>query len=73
MADIKSDDDLVQALNEMQHLFDTIDSLRGEVVDDSVFNEMTKPMMDKFNILQESCSKYVDDNTVIEKNEEEQI
>jgi hypothetical protein len=61
--EILNDDEFVNVLNELQSLYDTIDSLRNEISNDSEFNEVTKPMNSQIELLQESASRYVDQNT----------
>ena len=67
---IKNDEEFVIALNELNILYETVDSLR-KTMNDSEFEEASKTVLEKLGTLQESCSKYVDENTVIETDEEE--
>lgn len=66
---INSDEDFVSALSELNVLYETVDSLR-ENMNENEFEEASKSVLEKLEVLQEECSHYVDKNTVIETDEE---
>ncbi len=66
---MKTDEEFTSALSELQSLYETVESLRKEIENDSEFDEVSRPMLERVDALQESCSRYVDEN--IEINEEE--
>jgi hypothetical protein len=61
--EISSDEQLVDALVKLQNLYETIDSLRNEMSNDSEFEETVSGLNEEVNVIQEAASKYVDDNT----------
>ncbi len=61
--EISTDDQLVEALVKLQNLYETIESLRNEMSNDSEFEETVSELNKEVNIIQEATAKYVDENT----------
>ncbi len=61
--EISTDDQLVEALVKLQNLYETIESLRNEMSNDSEFEETVSELNKEVNVIQEATAKYVDENT----------
>lgn len=68
---IENDEDFTAILTELQELYETVESLRTDISDDAQFDEVSRPIVEKMNLLQENASKYVDDNLIVESDEDD--
>lgn len=61
--EISTDEQFVEALVKLQNLYETIESLRNQINNDSEFEETVSELNKEVNMIQEATTKYVDENT----------
>ena len=62
MANIETDEQFTETLNELQSLLETIELLQEQVADESQRTALLEPMKNKFDLLQESATRYFDEH-----------
>jgi len=63
---LKNDQDFTDTLNEIQNLYETIESVREETTNQDEFEAIIEPMNSKIEMLQEVATRYFEEH----KNEE---